>query len=416
MTRKTFLHDAVEFASLGAQSLEKDIFTECFRSNKQFKDYNMSIIILSFFIRYFIWLPIKVSIFLIAFTILSIFFIIVNWFNLACFVDWIFFFYMKLFAFVLGIRARHFGIKKKMSEPCIYVCNHTSFLDFIVLSSYKFHHAVISENHGGLFGFLFKFIISKNGSICFKRSDKKDKSTIKQRIYNHIKKCKAPMLIFPEGTCVNNKHTVLFQKGAFELDTFIVPVALKYKKLLMDPYWNRRKHNFVSHIFYLITRWRIDVEVHWTSPVKLNMGENPTAFSHRVKKLISEKADLINTPWNGYFKSQLIHAEHDLFKLALHSVYSKIKNGNFSFQYKNSADKVEYLNNYKIEIVEKDEVLFFNEMSKKQFFNECCNEFLRLKLLPLKKREIIIEKMSLKKRVCLSGKQSVICTCPTKND
>ena len=38
----------------------------------------------------------------------------------------------------------------------------------------------------------------------------------------------SPILIFPEGTCVNNEYTVLFHKGAFELDAQICPVAIKY--------------------------------------------------------------------------------------------------------------------------------------------------------------------------------------------
>lgn len=39
---------------------------------------------------------------------------------------------------------------------------------------------------------------------------------------------KSPILIFPEGTCVNNEYTVLFHKGAFELGAVICPVAIKY--------------------------------------------------------------------------------------------------------------------------------------------------------------------------------------------
>ena len=38
---------------------------------------------------------------------------------------------------------------------------------------------------------------------------------------------KSPILIFPEGTCVNNEYTVLFHKGAFELDAMVCPVAIK---------------------------------------------------------------------------------------------------------------------------------------------------------------------------------------------
>ena len=36
-----------------------------------------------------------------------------------------------------------------------------------------------------------------------------------------------PMIIFPEGTCVNNKYTIRFQKGAFELGVKVCPVGIK---------------------------------------------------------------------------------------------------------------------------------------------------------------------------------------------
>eukprot|EP00967_Tisochrysis_lutea_P140322 scaffold256266_cov24-Tisochrysis_lutea.AAC.1 len=35
-----------------------------------------------------------------------------------------------------------------------------------------------------------------------------------------------PLLIFPEGTCVNNEYTVLFKRGAFELGAAVCPIAI----------------------------------------------------------------------------------------------------------------------------------------------------------------------------------------------
>ncbi len=36
-----------------------------------------------------------------------------------------------------------------------------------------------------------------------------------------------PLLIFPEGTCVNNEYCVLFKRGAFDLGATVCPVAIK---------------------------------------------------------------------------------------------------------------------------------------------------------------------------------------------
>lgn len=36
-----------------------------------------------------------------------------------------------------------------------------------------------------------------------------------------------PILIFPEGTCINNTSVMQFKKGSFEVDSVIYPVAIK---------------------------------------------------------------------------------------------------------------------------------------------------------------------------------------------
>jgi glycerol-3-phosphate O-acyltransferase 3/4 len=185
--------------------------------------------------------------------------------------------------------------------PHVYVANHTSFIDYIVLSSHEYSHACVSESHGGLFGLIFKYVLLR--SISFKRSEKQVREVVLRKMREHVEKRRAPMLIFPEGTCVNNKYTVLFQKGAFELDVPVFPVAIKWGRSLLDPYWNRRKQTFIEHLLYLMTRWRLDADVYWMDPVWRKEGEGSFEFSHRVKELISNRAGLKSVLWNGYFKS-----------------------------------------------------------------------------------------------------------------
>lgn len=38
---------------------------------------------------------------------------------------------------------------------------------------------------------------------------------------------KLPILIFPEGTCINNTSVMQFKKGTFEVGGIIYPVAIK---------------------------------------------------------------------------------------------------------------------------------------------------------------------------------------------
>jgi glycerol-3-phosphate O-acyltransferase 3/4 len=55
------------------------------------------------------------------------------------------------------------------------------------------------------------------------------KLMVSRRARDHVHKGHgSPLLIFPEGTCVNNEYTVMFQKGAFDMDAVVCPIAIKY--------------------------------------------------------------------------------------------------------------------------------------------------------------------------------------------
>lgn len=48
------------------------------------------------------------------------------------------------------------------------------------------------------------------------------------RLKAHVAdKTKLPILIFPEGTCINNTSVMMFKKGSFEVGGTIYPVAVK---------------------------------------------------------------------------------------------------------------------------------------------------------------------------------------------
>ena len=55
-----------------------------------------------------------------------------------------------------------------------------------------------------------------------------DRILVSERMKEHVAAPDTvPLLIFPEGTCVNNEYTVLFKKGAFELGAAVCPIAIK---------------------------------------------------------------------------------------------------------------------------------------------------------------------------------------------
>lgn len=322
--RRTILHDAADFVAFGIKALHKDDFTKCFKPiHSDELDGSGIFYVFSLLIRYTAILPLRIALFLAC----TLAFLLGFLWALAtgsedC-MQRMFLFYIRVFTLIFGANVKHHGSKRHLAEPHVFVANHTSFLDFIVLSSHKFCHASISEMHGGLFGFLFRTFLSRNGSLLFKRSDRSDRAKVLGMVRDHMKKNRAPMLIFPEGTCVNNKYSVLFQKGAFELGAAVCPVAIRYRKKLLDPYWNTSKHTFFIHLLYLMSRWKLDVDVYWMDPVHRAPGESAADFASRVKEMISERAGLKSVLWNGYFKSTPVLRDRELLRESFRLVYNE---------------------------------------------------------------------------------------------
>lgn len=89
------------------------------------------------------------------------------------------------------------------------------------------------------------------------------------------------------GTCVNNEYVVMFKRGAFELGSSIVPVAIKYDSKITDAYWNSRTTSFVAHVFHLMTSWALVVDVYYLPPQYRLEGETSAQFASRVKEMIA---------------------------------------------------------------------------------------------------------------------------------
>lgn len=81
----------------------------------------------------------------------------------------------------------------------------------------------------------------------------KDRQLVMERMKQHVANPDTtPLLIFPEGTCVNNEYTVMFKRGAFDLGATVCPVAIKYNKIFVDAFWNSKRQSFTSHIVSVV--------------------------------------------------------------------------------------------------------------------------------------------------------------------
>ncbi|KAI8140493.1 hypothetical protein BJV82DRAFT_622812 [Fennellomyces sp. T-0311] len=219
-------------------------------------------------------------------------------------------YYCKGILFSLGTNPRYLGNKPCLSEPHVFVANHTSYLDYILVSACRFPNAVVMARHSGALGFLQNNGLNFLHSMTFDRSNSEERKTLAERLRKHVMNPTTwpnPMIIFPEGTCVNNKYSIRFQKGAFELGVKVCPVAIKYDRYWGDPYWDTRK-GFLYYAFYRMTRWITPVDIVYCEPQDPHPEEDAVEYGDRIKSLISDTINLTNEDFNGMAKRDLLKA------------------------------------------------------------------------------------------------------------
>merc|ERR1719245_801111 len=113
---------------------------------------------------------------------------------------------------------------------------------------------------------------------------------VKRKLKEHIADVGNPrLLLFPEGTCVNNEYCVQFKRGAFSLgdEVEVCPIAIKYNKTFVDAYWVSRNQPFHWHLFEFMCSWAVVADVTFLEPQKKRANETVDEFAARVKEMIA---------------------------------------------------------------------------------------------------------------------------------
>ncbi|KAK6032632.1 Acyltransferase [Ostertagia ostertagi] len=129
---------------------------------------------------------------------------------------------------------------------------------------------------------------------------------------------KLPIIIFPEGTCINNTSVMMFKKGSFEIGSTIYPIAMKYDSRLTDAFWNSSEQSYGEYLWRMMTSWAIICDVWYLPPMTKQEGEDAIAFARRVKRAIAKKGGLVDLEWDGALKrervsSKLIQLQQKLY-------------------------------------------------------------------------------------------------------
>lgn len=151
--------------------------------------------------------------------------------------------------------------QNKAKPGGICVANHTSPIDVIILHCNN-AYALVGQRQPGVIGLIQRALNRATHHIWFDRFESNDRHYVSRRLREHAEdKSKLPILIFPEGTCINNSAVMMFKKGSFEIDAPIYPVAIKYDARFGDPFWNSSKYGYGRYMIMMMTSWAIVCDV-----------------------------------------------------------------------------------------------------------------------------------------------------------
>ncbi|CAG4958525.1 unnamed protein product [Colias eurytheme] len=184
----------------------------------------------------------------------------------------------------------------------ICVANHTSPIDVLVLMCDSCY-SLIGQRHNGFLGLLQRALARASPHIWFERSEVKDRHAVARRLKEHISVVdNPPILIFPEGTCINNTSVVQFKKGSFEVGGTIYPVAIKYDARFGDAFWNSSRYGMLHYLLNMMSSWAIVCDVWYLPAMTRGSQESAVDFANRVKAAIARRGGLVDLMWDGQLK------------------------------------------------------------------------------------------------------------------
>ncbi|GBG34725.1 Glycerol-3-phosphate acyltransferase 3 [Hondaea fermentalgiana] len=322
----------------GITSIVDDNFWKCFESKKP-RPWNWNAYLwpmwgLGVLVRYFVLFPLRIVIFVLGWVLFGIGMFVVQTFfskgeqrtNLE---HRLIMMMCGIFCITWGAVIRYHGsyVKPKPGQ-ChpVYVANHTSMIDVIILQQMRCF-SLVGQRHKGIVRFLQEVVLGTLQCVWFDRGEIKDRAVVAQKLKEHaLDPDQNPLLVFPEGTCVNNEYIIQFKKGIFEIGVPVVPVAIKYNKLFVDPFWNSRQQSFPMHLVELMTSFCLICDVWYLKPHVRRPGESSTQFAARVKKSIADKSGLKNVNWDGYMKywkpsARYLHARQEIIADKLRRIH-----------------------------------------------------------------------------------------------
>ncbi|XP_055635528.1 glycerol-3-phosphate acyltransferase 3 isoform X1 [Toxorhynchites rutilus septentrionalis] len=315
------LSNCLDYVKSGMEAIIEDEVTSRFeaeelknwnlltRTNRHYEFISLRLTVIwviGFFIRYVILMPCRVFICFVGVVNCVVGFAIVGLIpnkKLRIMAnDYVFKHTFRIFCRSLSAVIRFHSREYKPKNCGFCVANHTTPIDVAILST-DHSYSLIGQRHGGFLGILQRALARASPHIWFERAEAKDRMAVARRLKEHVSDpTNPPILIFPEGTCINNTSVMQFKKGSFEVGGVIYPVAIKYDARFGDAFWNSSRFSMLQYLYMMMTSWAIVCDVWYLPPMTRNEDESAIDFANRVKSVIAKQGGLVDLVWDGQLK------------------------------------------------------------------------------------------------------------------
>ncbi|KAK4882829.1 hypothetical protein RN001_006148 [Aquatica leii] len=314
------LSNCFDFIKAGVESIIEDQVTSRFQTEElknwnlltrtnthyEFISWKLTVIwMCGFFIRYFFFLPLRVFICFFGVMWLTLCTGLVGYIPNSAFKQRLNrYVSIMCFGVLSGALSSVITYHNPENRPKNGICvaNHTSPIDVLVLMCDNCY-SLIGQSHGGFLGILQRALARASPHIWFERSEVRDRHSVTNRLKEHVSNPEnPPILIFPEGTCINNTSVMQFKKGSFEVGSVIYPVAIKYDPKFGDAFWNSSRYSMMQYLYMMMTSWAIVCDVWYLPPMHKEENESAIDFANRVKGVVAKQGGLVDLIWDGQLK------------------------------------------------------------------------------------------------------------------
>jgi len=191
---------------------------------------------------------------------------------------------------VLNIQVSHEG--KPQSGSALYVCNHRSFSDPLVLCNYLDAYVIAKAEVANYP--VINWGAKLTGVLYVKRNNKDSRNAVREMMVDTIKNG-YNVLVYPEGTIGLSHQTLPFKVGSFLEATrnniTVVPVAMEYK--YDSDLW--RYENFFVQFATQFSKWKSEVKLKFGPPMTDTDGEE---LKDRVVAWVNDQLEDMQKNWS----------------------------------------------------------------------------------------------------------------------